>query len=357
MADTLGLVESPVQRDPLPAALPVPADWRPGWVRPPSADPIDVSVCIANWNCKDYLRQCLESLLDVPQGVNLEVIVADNASIDGAVAMIQRDFPEVILIQNTANLGFAKASNQAAAVARGRHLFFLNNDTIVPAMALAKLVAFADTHPQVGMIGPRLRDGDGKLQISYRRKPTLKAMLHRTSLLRWTGLFRKAYDYYRRDSFDPNGIRRVEVLMGAAVMVPHTVYKECGGWDEGFRFGVEDVEYSDRIGKMKALVHLPGVEIRHFGRVSSRQNATFSVPNLMIGYVRYLRKSGVPSWALFGYKFITTLDAPLQLCGKALQYLWRKGTQAVPERAEKSRLAAKGTWQFLTRELGRFWRA
>src|SRR6476646_9833028 len=152
----------------------------------------DVSVCVANWNCKDYLRGCLESLLDDPQGVSVEVIVADNASGDGAADMVAREFPEVVLIRNPENLGFARASNQAAGRARGRYVFFLNNDTVVPPYTLSRLVAFADAHPQVGMIGPRLRDGSGKLQISYRRKPTLKAMLHRAALLRWTGLFRRA---------------------------------------------------------------------------------------------------------------------------------------------------------------------
>src|SRR5437763_843838 len=95
------------------------------------------------------------------------------------------------------------------------------------------------------------------------------------ALLRWTGLFRKAYDDYRRDGFDPDGVRRVDGLMGAAVLMPRMVYQQCGGWDEGFRFGVEDVELSDRVGREKALVHLPGVEIVHFGRVSSRRNVTY----------------------------------------------------------------------------------
>ena len=332
-------------------------DWRAGWGRSLDSATVDVSVCIANWNCQDYLQDCLESLLDVPQGVSVEVIVADNASADGAADMVARDFPEVTLIRNSQNEGFARASNQAAERASGRYVFFLNNDTILPALTLGKLVAFADAHPHVGMIGPRLRDGDGKLQISYRRKPTLKAMLHRVSWLRWTGLFRRAYDVYRRDGFDPDGIRRVEVLMGAAVLMPRDVFERCGGWDEGFRFGVEDVELSDRVGRSRPLVHVPGVEIIHFGRVSSRQNVTFAAPNLMIGYVRYFRKSGTSRLGLFGYKLVFTIDAPLQLLGKTLQYAWRKATGARPAKSEKSRLAVRGGWRFLTRELGRFWRA
>jgi N-acetylglucosaminyl-diphospho-decaprenol L-rhamnosyltransferase len=326
-------------------------------VRSPAADAPDISVCIANWNCRDYLRDCLVSLLDSAQGVTLEVIVVDNASSDGAADMVAEEFPDVLLIRNRENVGFARASNQAAARAAGRYIFFLNNDTIVPPLALSRLVAFGDGHPRVGMIGPRLRDGNGRLQISYRRKPTLRALLHRAALLRWTGLFRRAYDEYRRDGFDPLGVRRVEVLMGAAVLMPRAVYQECGGWDEGFRFGVEDVELSDRVGRRRPLVHLPGIEVIHFGRVSSRQNVTFAAPNLMIGYVRYLRKSGASSWALLAYKMVFTLDAPLQLLGKTVQYIWRRWTGGSAEKAQKSRLAIRGGWCFLTRELGRFWRA
>src|SRR5215831_11390968 len=84
------------------------------------AGPIDVSVCIANWNCCSLLRTCLSSLLDYPQGVRLEVIVVDNASSDGAAEMVTREFPEVVLIRNSENRGFARASNQAAERASGR---------------------------------------------------------------------------------------------------------------------------------------------------------------------------------------------------------------------------------------------
>src|SRR5262249_51253680 len=152
----------------------------------------------------------------------------------------------------------------------------------------------------------------------------------------------RAYDAYRRDGFDPDGVRRVEVLMGAAVLVPRAVYEKYGGWDEGFRFGVEGVELSDRLGQNLALVHLPGVGITHFGRVSSRQNATFATPNVMIGYARYLRKSGVSRFKLAAYKLVVTLDTPVQLVGKSIQFIWRRLTGAPEIKAEKSRLAVRG---------------
>jgi N-acetylglucosaminyl-diphospho-decaprenol L-rhamnosyltransferase len=131
-----------------------------------------VSVCVVNWNCRELLRDCLRSLRTPLQGVRLEVIVVDNASSDGAADMVERFFPGVRLIRNAENVGFARASNQAAAAARGRYLFFLNNDTVVPPGALRRLAAFARAHPEAGLIGPLLRDGAGRPQASCRRRPT-----------------------------------------------------------------------------------------------------------------------------------------------------------------------------------------
>ena len=216
----------------------------------------DVSVCIANWNCVALLRRCLQSLFEQPQGVSFEVVVADNGSTDGAAEMVAAEFPQAVLIRNGDNRGFARASNQAAAAARGRFLFFLNNDTLVPANTLRQFLDLAEANPAVGMFGPRLRGTDGLFQISYRRRPTLAALLHRVSLLRWTGLFRRAYYDYRRDTFDPDGVRPVEVLMGAAVFLPRAVFEDSGRWDEQYRFGGEDIDLSTQVGRARPITAL-----------------------------------------------------------------------------------------------------
>jgi GT2 family glycosyltransferase/SAM-dependent methyltransferase len=323
----------------------------------PFADtgPIDVSICIANWNCREHLRSCLESLHYQPQGVRFETIVVDNGSGDGAADMVERDFPEVVLHRNSSNLGFARANNQAATRAEGRYLFFLNNDTVVPADTLRRLVSYADAHPEVGIVGPRLRDATGTLQVSYRMSPTLKTFLHRTSLLRWTGLLRRAYYRYRREDFDPETTRRVEVLMGAAMFIPRTVFVEAGGWDEEFVFGGEDAELSIRIGRTRPLIYHPAVEITHFGRVSTRQHIGFATSQMMIGFARYLRKSGYSSPSLVLFKTVVTLDAPVSFLGKGIQYLWRRTTgQSV--KAEKSLLAMRGAGRFIVSGLIPFWK-
>lgn len=331
--------------------------WSPGWAQGYAvADPVDVSVCIANWNCKELLRGCLRSLLERPQGVGLEVVVVDNASSDGAADMVAEEFPEVTLIRNATNTGFSRANNQAADRARGRYLFFLNNDTIVPSLALRRLVEFADAHPEVGMVGPRLRDPSGRLQISYRQNPSVWALLHRTLVFRWTGLLRRAYRQYRRQTFDPQTQKRVEVLMGAAVMLPRQVFFEVGQWDEGYGFGGEDIDLSLRVNRRRPVVYLPAVEITHHGRVSSRQNIAFTEPNVAIGYARYLRAAGTRPSSLALYKAVVTCDAPVQIIAKCVQVLWRRSRRQTAK-ADKSALAVRGLWSFLTSGLGRFWRA
>jgi N-acetylglucosaminyl-diphospho-decaprenol L-rhamnosyltransferase len=317
---------------------------------------IDVSVCIANWNCRDLLRGCLKSLRDQAQDVKLEVIVVDNASSDGAADMVADEFPEVLLIRNHTNRGFSRANNQAAEQARGRNLFFLNNDTVVPTGTLRCLIDYADNHPEAGMIGPRLRDGQGKVQLSIRNRPTITALLHMTRPLRWTCLCKRAHRNYRGRDFKPQAAANVDVLMGAAVLLPRARFFDSGRWDEQFTFGGEDSDLSARINQVAKVVYLPQAEIVHFGRVSSRQGVGFAISQLSCGWVRYFRKTGGGRLQLLIYKAAVTIDLPLQCVGKTIQAMWRYwiGHQKA---ARRSWLAAGGTWHFMTRGLMIFWRA
>ncbi len=330
----------------------------PGWDLS-AAGVIDVSVCIVNWNCRDMLRACLRSLLEQPQGARLEVILVDNASSDGAAAMVAAEFPQVKLLRNASNAGFARANNQAAGLSRGRFLFFLNNDTVVPLRTLGKLVAYLQSHPEAVILGPGLRDGGGKVQMSYRRRPTVATFLHRTLLLGWTGLFRRIYRTYRREALvpaDPGAGHAVEVLMGAAMLLRRDDFLRLGGWDEVFTFGGEDLDLCRRACQLGLVVYLPEVEITHFGRASTRQHVAYASTRIAVGFVQYLRKSGASRAALLAYKLAITLDAPLQFVVKGGQYLFRRLCGKEKE-AEQSLTGVRAVAAFFGKGLVGFWRA
>jgi GT2 family glycosyltransferase len=313
-------------------------------------------VCVVHRDGAALLRGCLESLLDRPQGAALEVVVVDNDSADDSAGMVAREFPEVVLVRNGVNRGYAAGNNQAARRARGRYLFFLNNDTVVPPGSLGRLLAYAEAHPEVGLVGPRLRDGEGKVQVSYRSRPTLATLLHRTALVRATGLLRGAYRRHRREQFDAHTTRPVEVLMGAALLVRRDRFFAWGGWDEEFPFGGEDLELCARVRRYAEVVYLPEAEVTHFGRASTRRHAGPAAAAIAFGFARYLRRSGTSRPALFLYKAAVTLDAPVQIAVKGLEYLLRR-LQGDRPRAEKSARAVRAAVYFLTRGLVQFWRA
>ncbi len=175
-------------------------------------------------------------------------------------------------------------------------------------------------------------------------------------LFRWTRLFRQSYYEYRRATFEPTGIKPVEVLMGAAVFLPRAAFETAGRWEEGYRFGGEDLDLSTQVGKRQPVVFFGDVDVRHVGRVSSRVNVGYVAGNVAVGYATYLRRAGVGPLRLAAYKLFVTLDAPVVVTTKLMQSVVRS-LRGRSVKAAKSRAAARGAWHFLTRDLVRFWRA
>ena len=112
----------------------------------------DVSIVIVSWNTRDILRECVESIIRETRH-RYEIIVVDNASSDGSAAMIETEFPQILLIQNNNNRGFAAATNQGLRVAAGRYLLILNPDTVILEHAIDKMIVWLDAHPDVGCAG------------------------------------------------------------------------------------------------------------------------------------------------------------------------------------------------------------
>ncbi len=226
--------------------------------------PPDVSVCIVSWNVADDLRVCLESVRAQQIPTTFEIIVADNASSDDSVAMIREHFPEVKLIVNDENLGFAKATNQTLRAAEGRYLMMLNPDTVLEPDCLEKLVAVADAHPEAGIVAPRLVYPDGSLQYSCRRFPTIAAAVYRNTIFgRLFPNAEPAAEYIMRDC-DHETQHEVDWASGACLLIRREAFEEVGELDEGFVWGSEDVDYCYRMHQAGwSVLYSPVTDVVH----------------------------------------------------------------------------------------------
>lgn len=216
---------------------------------------MDLSVIVLSWNTRALLVNCLESLMSQTGRLAFEVIVADNASEDGSREMVAALFPRVTLVVNSTNVGFGSGNNAALPHASGRFVMFLNSDTVVTDGALDALVTFADSSPDIGIVGAKLLNGDGTLQYSCRRYPNLGAGFFRSTPL--GKLFPRnqfAADYMMTD-WDHATPRDVDWVSGAALMIRRALIDQIGCFDEAFYMYCEDVDLCRRANQ--ALIPSP----------------------------------------------------------------------------------------------------
>ena len=252
---------------------------------------MDLSIVIVNWNTCDMLRNCLASIPG-NRGLRTEVIVIDNASKDGSAAMVATEFPGVRLIQNSANLGFATATNQGLRIAGGRHLLLLNSDTLVNGNVLADSVRYMDAHPDVGMMGCRVLNEDGTTQMTCSRFPSFLNLLLQTF-----GLNRlerpRCLQRYQMLDWERDDEREVEVISGCYLLARRETVTEIGLLDESFFLYGEETDWCRRCAKAGwKLVFAPVGSIIHFGSGSSRKLNYKRDLMLSEGTVRLHRKHG-----------------------------------------------------------------
>ncbi|MBX7234740.1 MAG: glycosyltransferase family 2 protein [Caldilineales bacterium] len=248
------------------------------------------SVIIVSWNVRDLLLRCLANLRQEAEGTEVEIIVVDNASQDGTVAAVRAGFPEVQVIANQENRGFTGGNNQGLAVARGEYFFLLNPDTEVRPGALLELRRYLETHPQVGILGPRLRYADGSIQPSRRRFPTLLTLFTESTIVQeaWPGLpwFGR---FYLADR-SPEETQAVDWVVGAAMFVRRQVYEQVGGLDEGFFMYSEELDWCRRAAAAGwQVIYHPAAEVMHYEGRSSEQVVAARHIHFFSSRVRYTR--------------------------------------------------------------------
>ncbi|MGB7582214.1 MAG: glycosyltransferase family 2 protein [Sedimentisphaerales bacterium] len=252
---------------------------------------LDVSIIIVNWNTRDILRGCLWSVYEQTQDISFEVIVVDNASTDGSVEMVKRDFPQAVLIENMGNRGFAAANNQGLKITKGQYILLLNSDTIVLDGAIQKTVVFAEQHPEAAVIGCKALNPDGSLQPTCFMFPSLINMFLSSTYL---------YELFPRDRFfgrermtwwDRNDVREVDVVTGCFMLVRRRAIEQTGLMDEQFFVYGEETDwcYRFRQGGWKVLF-IPDAKIVHLGGQSSKQMASQMTLQLKGSILQFMRK-------------------------------------------------------------------
>lgn len=250
----------------------------------------DLSILVVNWNVRDLLRRCLQSILANLPACQLEIIVVDNGSTDGSVEMVRTEFPQVHLIANPDNRGFPVANNQGLAVARGRYVLLLNPDTEVVGNALETMVAFADAHPDVGVVGPMLLNPDGTVQSSRRRFPTLLTAVFESTWLQPYAPRRLLARYYVLDRPDDE-VQDVDWVTGAALMARREAIEQVGPLDEGFFMYSEELDWCRRFREAGwRVVYLPTARVIHYGGKSSEQVLPARHIHFQRSKIRYFRK-------------------------------------------------------------------
>ncbi|HEV2147373.1 MAG TPA: glycosyltransferase family 2 protein [Longimicrobiaceae bacterium] len=252
----------------------------------------DLSVVVVNRNTRELLEACLGSMWASPETVGVEVIVVDNGSTDGSVERVRERFPEVRLITNDENTGYAFPNNQGLAVSRGRYVLLLNSDTEVRPRALSRLVEFMDAHPEAGACGPLLRFPDGRLQRSCYSTPSPRTFL--STILTLDRRFPRSRAFGNTHTgFAHDRTTEVETMLGAAFLVRRDVIEQVGVLDERLRIHYNDFDWCLRIRRAGWKIYfVHDAEVVHHLQATTRaENRHLELqPELVRNLFDYFRK-------------------------------------------------------------------
>ncbi|MCL6457978.1 MAG: glycosyltransferase family 2 protein [Gorillibacterium sp.] len=234
---------------------------------------MDLSIIVLNYNTRQLTLNALESVYQSETTYLFEVILIDNASSDGTVEAVREQYPHVLLIENEQNVGFARANNQAMRIAKGRYVLLLNSDTIVHPNTLDMMLSFMEENPSVGASGCKIVLPDGSLDKACKRGfPTPAASFYYAFGL--ARMFPRIahFNGYQLGHLNPDQSQPIDCLVGAFMLVRHSVIDQVGMLDEQFFMYGEDIDWCYRIKQAGwQIYYYPKVEIVHYKGASSRR--------------------------------------------------------------------------------------
>ena len=283
---------------------------------PTAKEPPELSIIIVNWNTRDLLRDCLNSVYAETKETSFEVLVVDNASSDGSAEMVKREFPQLRLIENEENLGFAKANNQAIRQSRGSYILLLNADTVVLSGALDKMVAFMRAHPDVDASGPMILNPDGSLQPSthdawytfgywakFFLRERLVTYLPRLSVSKLG----------KRETYNSQP-RQVGWVTGACMMMTRGALNKVGLLDDQYFLFSEEVDWFYRLKQLGGKTYLiPEDRIIHYGQQSVKQTDAILKDYYRSHYL-FIKKHHTKMEAIL-FRLMVAIDSFVVICG------------------------------------------
>ncbi len=259
---------------------------------------VDLSIIIVNYNVQHFLNQCLTSVKKAAEGLNTEIIVVDNNSVDGSVHMVRERFPDVKVLDRKTNDGFSVANNEGISTAKGKYILLLNPDTVVQEDTFKICLDHMESYPSTGALGVKMIDGSGNfLPESKRGFPTVWASLCKFSGL--SRLFPKSavFNSYYLGHLDKNSAHKIDVLCGAFMFIRKTILDQIGYLDESFFMYGEDIDLSYRISEAGyAIEYIPDTCIIHYKGESTKKASFSHVSNFYRAMIIFSRKHQRGSW-------------------------------------------------------------
>ncbi len=243
---------------------------------------MDISIVIVNYNVKEYIISCIQSIYKHSKSnFKFEIIVVDNNSKDGSCEEIKKEFAKIILIKNNINLGFSRAVNQGVKKCKGNYLLILNPDTLFVEDSIKKLFNDVKNLDELGVIGPKLISIDNITQQSFWKKPTIINTLLSITYLDFFN-FNKNYKSIKFDK-----ILKVDSISGCGFFLKREVFDRLNGFNENL-FWMEDIDFCVRLKKIGYNVYYsPFTKIIHYGGKSAKTNYSTAISNQLISKIKY----------------------------------------------------------------------
>ena len=264
---------------------------------------MDISIIIINWNTRQLLLDCIASIYATVRREQFEILVVDNGSTDGSLVAVAQRYPDVLLLANGRNEGFARANNRAIRKMRGRYAMLLNSDTLLKHGAVDAMFSFMESHPKVGMCGPQLLYADGSKQTSIGTYPELMSELASRSLVRLFNMKQAAAETAPATGKD------VDFIIGACMFVRKAAIDAAGMLDEDYFFFYEEIDWCFRMNRAGWRVcHLPQIEIFHFGGQSTKNmDLRARVESWRSRYLYFAKTAGLSRTALVALGLTQTI--------------------------------------------------